>query len=85
MSGMRPNSKASRCLRVFEDGPGTIADVVVETGLSPHNAGSHVFNLVQRGYLRKAESSTRGPLGYMSRYIYFLPSQQCAPHQGGAS
>lgn len=82
MNVMHPESKASRVLRVFEDGPGTMADVVAETGFTPHVAGCHVFNLVQRGKLRKTAARTKSERGHVSRWMYYLPKMQCAPFVG---
>lgn len=51
---MKDASKAAQCLDILAEGPATTAEVAAETGMTSHNACSHLFNLHGKGRIERA-------------------------------
>jgi predicted ArsR family transcriptional regulator len=73
MHAMIPTSKASRCMAVLADGPATSGEVSIETGLTPHDAATHLRNLFLRGKVVREPFKKTGGRGRRDVWLWRLP------------
>lgn len=72
-------SVPEQILGVFREGPGMIADIVLETGMEPRQVSGSVNYLVRTGKLRRrlfhVPEEMNKP-GKSTVWLYYLPSQE---------
>ena len=72
-------SISTQILGVFTDGPGMVADVVLELGMHPRKVSANLNYLVRARKLRRRIFHTPPELekpGHITVWLYYLPSHE---------